>query len=190
FLPAEDAVAVQAPGGKRQASVKIAVPVLAHISNHDDFDPLMAEPAVELDFVYAGRPLPADADLIVLPGSKATLADLAFLRAQGWDIDIRAHVRQGKPVLGICGGYQMLGRSVADPGGVEGVPDRTAGLGLLDVETVLTGDKTLTAASGIERASGVAVAGYEMHIGRTEGADRARPFLVLAGEGEGARSAD
>ena len=191
LLPAEDAIAEPLRWAERDDPVKIAVPVLAHIANFDDTDPLAAEPGVTLDFVYAGRPLPADADLILLPGSKATLADLAFLCDQGWDVDIRAHVRQGKPVLGLCGGYQMLGRTVADPDGVEGIAGQASGLGLLDVESVLGGDKRLVPASGTHQRTGEAVAGYEMHIGRTDGSDRARPFLTLAdGSTEGAVSTD
>jgi adenosylcobyric acid synthase len=144
--------------------------------------------------VPPGRALPADADLIVLPGSKATLADLAFLRAQGWDIDLLAHWRRGGRVLGICGGYQMLGRRIADPDGIEGPPGEAPGLGLLDVETMLLGPKVLIEAAGIERATGAAVAGYEMHIGRTTGPDRGRPMLYLENgredEGDGAMSED
>lgn len=191
LLPAEDAIGDPLRPAERAAAVKIAVPVLAHIANFDDTDPLAAEPGVTLDFVYAGRPLPADADLILLPGSKATLADLAFLREQGWDIDIRAHVRQGKPVLGLCGGYQMLGRTVSDPAGIEGLPGSVPGLGLLDVDTVLQGDKRLVPAAGRHRPSGQAVRGYEMHIGRTEGADCRRSLLTLSdGTEDGAIGAD
>jgi adenosylcobyric acid synthase len=144
---------------------------------------------VRLTMVAPGRPLPADADLVVLPGSKATIADLAFLRAQGWDIDILAHVRRGGRVLGICAGYQMLGRSVADPLGVEGPAGSIApGLGLLDVETVMAGDKVLVEVAG--DGLGHPVRGYEMHMGRTQGPDCARPFLTLAGQPDGAVSKD
>jgi adenosylcobyric acid synthase len=190
-LPAEDAMAVDSyrsavcPG-----TVRIAVPVLSRIANFDDFDPLIAEPDVGLDFVQPGRALPGDADLIVLPGSKATLADLAFLRAQGWDIDIAAHRRRGGMVLGICGGYQMLGRRIADPDGIEGEAGAAEGLGQLDLETGLTGAKTLTEATGEEVASGCAVRGFEMHVGRTAGPALARPFLRLGGRPGGAVSAD
>ncbi|HEX3953018.1 MAG TPA: cobyric acid synthase, partial [Stellaceae bacterium] len=145
--------------------IKIAVPVLPRIANFDDLDPLRAEPAVELIMVRSGRPLPRDADLIILPGSKATTADLAALRREGWDIDILAHHRQGGRVLGLCGGYQMLGRHIADPEGHEGSPDSARGLGLLDVETVLGGDKRLLETAGHDIASGAPVRGYEMHLG-------------------------
>jgi adenosylcobyric acid synthase len=139
-------------------------------------------------FVPAGEPLPADADLIVLPGSKATLADLAFLRAQGWDVDILAARRRGVRVLGLCAGYQMLGRRIADPNGVEGSPGAAPGLGLLEVETVLTERKTLAQVRGT--ACGHAVHGYEMHIGVTDGRDCARAFVELDGRRDGAVSAD
>jgi len=191
-LPAEDAVVLEGPGGRgRGAKVRIAVPMLSRIANFDDFDPLRLEPDIDLGFVPPGRPLPGDADLVILPGTKATLADLAFLRAQGWDIDLAGHVRRGARVLGICGGYQMLGRRIADPRGIEGPPGEAAGLGLLDVETVLTGEKTLEAVAGRLAGAPARLEGYEMHVGRTTGAGLARPFLELDGEGpHGAVSAD
>lgn len=188
-LPSEDAVVLQrarAPVGER---VVIACPITRHIANFDDLDPLRLEPGVELAMVPPGRPIPRDAALIVLPGSKATIADLAFLREQGWDIDILAHHRAGRPVLGLCGGYQMLGRSVADPLGLEGPPGTAPGLGLLAVDTVLGGDKRLAQVTGT--ALGAAFAGYEIHLGRTEGPDTARPLTRLGdGRAEGAVSAD
>jgi adenosylcobyric acid synthase len=190
-LPAEDAMAVDSYRAEpRPGTVRVAVPVLSRIANFDDFDPLRAEPDLDLDFVEGGRALPGDADLVVLPGSKATLADLAFLRAQGWDIDIAAHVRRGGVVLGICGGFQMLGRRIADPGGIEGEPGAAAGLSLLDAETELGDVKTLTEVHGEEAASGSPVHGFEMHVGRTMGAALSRPFLRLGGRPEGAISAD
>ena len=188
-LPAEDAASLRTAAGAG-GSVHIAVPQLSRIANFDDFDPLAAEADVRLTIVAPGRPLPADADLIILPGSKATIADLAFLRAQGWDIDILAHVRRGGRILGICAGYQMLGRSVADPLGVEGPAGGVAhGLGLLAVDTVMAGDKVLVEVAGHDGA-GHPVQGYEMHMGRTEGTDCARPVLHLAGQPDGATSAD
>ncbi len=189
-LPAEDAVALQHSDAGGEGAIKIAVPVLPRIANFDDFDPLIAEPDVSLDFVESGRALPGDAGLIVLPGSKATLADLAALRREGWDLDLTAHLRRGGQVLGICAGYQMLGRRLCDPEGIEGPPGEAEGLGLLDLETDLGGDKTLTEAVGLEIASGTAVKGYEMHIGVTRGPDRARPLLRLGRRDEGAVSAD
>ena len=191
-LPAEDAVALDhRRDGSQGGSVKIAVPRLSRIANFDDFDPLAQEPAVRLTMVAPGEPIPADSDLIILPGTKSTLADLAFLRAQGWDIDILAHVRRGGRVWGICGGYQMLGTRVDDPDGVEGPPGGATGLGLLDVATVLTGDKLLREVSGRHLAGGQAVTGYEMHMGRTGGPGAALPMLSLpAGHDQGAVSAD
>jgi adenosylcobyric acid synthase len=191
LLPAEDALALDhARARKADARIKIAVPILPHIANFDDLDPLDAEPAVDLVRVRPPEALPGDADLVILPGSKATLADLAALRAAGFDIDIAAHRRRGGLVLGLCGGYQMLGRKVADPDGLEGPPGAAEGLGLLDVETVLTGEKRLEQVAG-ETTDGVAYAGYEIHMGTTTGTDCARPFARLAGRTpEGAVSSD
>lgn len=189
-LPAEDVLALDQANSATTGStarVKIAVLRLGRISNFDDFDPLAAEPEVDLVFVQAGETVPADADLVILPGSKATLADLAFVRAQGWDIDIAAHVRRGKPVLGICGGYQMLGQKVADPDGIEGPPAEAKGLGLLDVETVMKGPKMLVEVRGTDVVSEQTVAGYEMHMGVTTlVGEGARPMLRLGGQDDGA----
>jgi len=191
LLPAEDALALDAARpAKSNARLRVAVPILPHIANFDDLDPLDAEPAVELMRVRPGTALPGDADLILLPGSKATIADLEALRAAGFHIDIAAHWRRGGMVLGLCGGYQMLGRTVADPDGIEGPPATVAGLGLLDVATTLSNDKRLEPVSGTT-SDGVSFSGYEMHMGVTEGQDRARPFARLAdGSPEGAISAD
>jgi adenosylcobyric acid synthase len=191
LLPAEDALALDSVWpAKANTRLRIAVPILPHIANFDDLDPLEAEPAVDLVRMRPGTALPGDADLIVLPGSKATIADLAALRAAGFDIDIAAHRRRGGMVLGLCGGYQMLGRSVADPDGIEGSPATVEGLGLLDVVTTLSNDKRLEPVSGTT-SDGVSFSGYEMHMGITEGEDRARPFARLAdGSPEGAVSAD
>ncbi|MHA1154231.1 MAG: cobyric acid synthase [Alphaproteobacteria bacterium] len=189
-LPAEDALGVAGTPGANNGAIKVAVPVLSRIANFDDLDPLMAEPDVAVVFVRPGAALPGDADLVVLPGSKATLADLAFLRAQGWDIDIASHLRRGGQLLGLCGGYQMLGGAVCDPRGIEGKPGEADGLGLLEIETELSGDKTLSEVEGKEIASGEPVRGYEMHVGATTGADLARPMLELSGRPEGAVSAD
>ena len=190
-LPAEDAVVLaRAQEGRIGPQVKIAVPLMPCIANFDDFDPLKLESGVSLVMVRPGEPLPV-CDLVILPGSKATIADLAFLRAQGWDIDLSAHARRGGRVLGICGGYQMLGRRIADPEGVEGSPGEVAGLGLIDVETLLTGDKILRECAGVSVADGKPFTGYEMHMGRTFGPDCARLLLRFAdGRAEGAVSAD
>jgi adenosylcobyric acid synthase len=187
-LPAEDAVALEQSPAQSGRPIRIAVPRLARIANFDDFDPLAAEPDVSLTMVAPGRPLP-EADLVILPGSKATIADLAFLREQGWDVDLLAHARRGGRVLGICAGYQMLGQTVRDPDGVEGPPGAAPGLGLLAVDTVMGRDKTLCAVTG-RTADGETLTGYEMHMGATTGPDTARPMLTLDGRPEGARSAD
>ena len=198
LLPKEDAQSLDGdpgtgagPGEAGGAPIKVAVPRLSRIANFDDLDPLMAEPDVDVEVVEAGHPLPVDVDVVVLPGTKATLADLAYVRQQGWDVDVAAHARRGGLVVGLCGGYQMLGRRVTDPDGIEGAPGEAAGLGLLDVETAISGEKALRPARGVEVASGEAVVGYEMHMGVTGGPDRARPWLTLDdGRREGACSAD
>jgi adenosylcobyric acid synthase len=176
--------------GESRGPIRIAAPLLPRIANFDDLDPLRAEPAVELVIVRPGRPLPRDAALVVLPGSKATIADLALLRREGWDIDLLAHRRQGRRILGLCGGYQMLGRSIADPLGVEGRQQTVTGLGFLDIETILTDTKRLAECSGVELATGMPVRGYEMHVGQTSGPGLDRPMLRLAGSPEGCVSAD
>ena len=189
-LPAEDALALNAVRERKAgAKIKIAVPVLPHIANFDDLDPLEAEPDVEVVRVKPGTALPGDADLVLLPGSKATIADLLALRAAGFDIDIAAHVRRGGRVLGLCGGYQMLGRAITDPDGIEGPSGETEGLGLLDIQTRLTGDKKLVAVRG-RTSDGVGFSGYEMHIGETSGPDTGRAFALIDGQPEGAVSAD
>jgi adenosylcobyric acid synthase len=134
---------------------------------------------VRLVFVRPGEPLPI-ADLVILPGSKATIADLKFFREQGWDIDLLAHARRRGRILGVCGGYQMLGKGVSDPRGMEGSPGEVEGLGLLDVATVLTGAKTLTRVEGVCLTNGASFSGYEMHVGETNGPDCARPLLRFA----------
>jgi adenosylcobyric acid synthase len=194
LLPAEDSMALSAPTSTlrrpHRRAIKIAVPLLPHIANFDDLDPLRAELDVELVFVRPGTPLPGDAMLIILPGSKATLADLAALRREGWDIDILAHRRRGGHVLGLCGGYQMLGWSVADPTGQEGPAATASGLGLLDIDTVLDDQKQLGLVTGIDAASGRRVSGYEMHLGVTTGAGLGHPMLRLGNRADGAVSPD
>jgi adenosylcobyric acid synthase len=191
LLPAEDALALeQKRPAKPQTRMRVAVPILPHIANFDDLDPLEVEPAVDLIRLRPGSALPGDIDLVILPGSKATIADLAALRGAGFEVDIAAHRRRGGLVLGLCGGYQMLGRAVADPQGIEGPPGEVAGLGLLDVETVLSARKRLEPIRGTTDG-GVPFSGYEMHMGVTAGADCARPFARLDdGAPEGAVSAD
>jgi adenosylcobyric acid synthase len=191
LLPAEDALALSAERAtKTGARIRIAVPILPHIANFDDLDPLDAEPEVELVRVKPGNALPGDAALVILPGSKTTLADLAAFRDAGFDIDLVAHLRRGGSALGLCGGYQMLGHTINDPNGVEGEAGLVEGLGLLDVETTLAGEKRLEKVEG-ETSDGVPFAGYEMHMGVSEGPDRVRPFAKLSGGvAEGAVSRD
>jgi len=172
------------------ARLRVAVPVLPRIANFDDLDPLAAEADVDLAMVPRGTALPW-CDLVILPGSKATIADFAALRAEGWDIDIAAHARRGGRVLGLCGGYQMLGRSIADPDGIEGAPGRVAGLGLLNVETVLRPAKHLREVAGEALDGGVPFHGFEMHMGETAGPDAMRPMLRFGdGRLDGACSPD
>ena len=191
LLPAEDALGLeQKRPQKAQARIRVAVLILPHIANFDDLDPLEAEPGVEVVRVQPGAALPGDADLVILPGSKATVAGLGTLRAAGFDVDIMAHRRRGGMILGLCGGFQMLGRTISDPGGIEGTPGVIDGLGLLDVDTTLSDEKRLEPVTG-QTSDGASVTGYEMHMGVTEGADRARPFARLAeGLSDGAVSAD
>lgn len=187
-LPAEDVMglATLRPGGL----MKIAVPRLGRIANFDDLDPLSAEPGISVDIVEPGRPLPGDAALVIVPGSKSTVADLAAFRDNGWDIDLAAHVRRGGRVLGICGGYQMLGTAIEDPAGLEGAPGSVAGLGLLDVVTRLEPEKQLALTAATYRPTGDSVEGYEIHLGQTEGPDRARGWLEIGDRTDGAASAD
>jgi adenosylcobyric acid synthase len=189
-LPAEDAVALEKAARSGTGSFHIAVPRLPRIANFDDLDPLKLEPGITLEIVQSGHPLPHNADLIIIPGSKSTIGDLEALRAEGWDTDIIAHRRQGGTVLGLCGGYQMLGKTVHDPQGLEGKPGSSPGLGLLDIETTLLPDKTLTRVAARHVASGETVAGYEIHLGHTLGPDCARPFTLIDGTPDGAQSPD
>jgi adenosylcobyric acid synthase len=198
LLPAEDSLDLERQPRTdprltdgQGSRVRIAVPVLPRIANFDDLDPLAAEPAVDLIMVPRGEPLPAPCDLVILPGSKSTIADLAALRAEGWDIDLAAHRRRGGRILGLCGGFQLLGRSIADLDGIEGPPGSVAGLGWLDIDTAMTGEKRLAAVTGVAIADGVPFSGYEMHIGRSDGPALQRPLLRFAdGRTDGAVSPD
>ncbi|WP_321396316.1 cobyric acid synthase [Emcibacter sp.] len=189
-LPAEDAVVLEQSTDREKRQIHIIIPMLSRISNFDDFDPLKAEEDVFVEFVPPGKPLPREADVIILPGTKSTIADLDFLRCQGWDRDIEAHLRHGGRILGICGGFQMLGRELSDPEGIEGPAQTVQGLGLLDSETVFTDDKRLMEVTGIHLPLNRPVHGYEMHMGRTTGPDCDRPLLDLGRAKDGARSAD
>ncbi|MBV8925315.1 MAG: cobyric acid synthase [Bradyrhizobium sp.] len=187
-LPAEDALGLGE--ARKPGRPKIVFLALPRIANFDDLDPLKLEPNVDLMMVRPGEAIPGDAALVILPGSKSTRGDLDFLRSQGWDIDLLAHVRRGGHVLGLCGGYQMLGTSVADPDGIEGPAGEAPGLGLLDVTTVMSPQKSLTRVKARHAATEQPIEAYEIHIGRTEGNDRARPFAFVDGTSEGAISAD
>jgi adenosylcobyric acid synthase len=185
-LPAEDAQDL--PKSRTNGAYRVAVLAFSRIANFDDLDPLRQERGVSVAMIGPGQPIPGDIDLVILPGSKSTRCDLAYSRGQGWDVDIAAHVRRGGRVLGICGGYQMLGRVVRDPDGIEGAAGETPGLGLLDIETTMRTQKSLSRVRAVHVATGAAMEGYEIHIGRSDGESRSRPFARVRGEPEGATS--
>ncbi|MDH4990421.1 cobyric acid synthase [Aquamicrobium lusatiense] len=189
-LPSEDSVVLEHLAAGEARALKVAVPMLSRIANFDDLDPLRAEPQVEVVFVPPGQALPEDAGLVVIPGSKSTIADLMQFRENGWDRDLEAHRRRGGQVVGICGGYQMLGRKVRDPDGIEGGVREMEGLGLLDVETVMESEKTVRNVSARSVAFGLPLEGYEIHLGRTGGPDCSRPVAEIEGVADGATSAD
>ncbi|MBW3095760.1 cobyric acid synthase [Pseudohoeflea coraliihabitans] len=189
-LPAEDSVVLERLADAASAPVKIAVPMISRMANFDDFDALAAEPEVELCFVRPGERLPADAALVILPGTKSTISDLVGFREQGWDRDLEAHLKAGGRVLGICGGLQMLGRHISDPHGIEGPLRQAEGLGLLDIETELRPRKTVRNVTARSVASGADLSGYEIHMGVTRGADCLRPFAMINSRPDGACSAD
>ncbi len=186
-LPAEDVMDV---ASRKGGAIKVVVPRLNRIANFDDLDPLAAQPDITVEIIEAGRPLPGDADLVLIPGSKSTIADLAHFRAQGWDTDLLAHVRRGGHVLGICGGYQMLGREISDPSGLEGPASRVRGLGLLDVTTVMGAHKRLALTDAVFTETGDPLRAYEIHLGETTGPDRTHSWLSIDGKTEGAASPD
>ena len=190
FLDAEDAIA----GGQEIADatrLKVIAPAYPRISNHNDLDPLRLHPEVDFQWVGPNQPIPP-ADLIVLPGSKAVRADLDWLRAQGWVEALQRHLRYGGKVIGICGGFQMLGSELHDPQGLEGAPRTSAGLGWLDMRTTLEAEKQLRNVSGRLSLPGApAMTGYEIHLGVSQGADLQRPSVLLDdGRADGAISAD
>ncbi len=189
-LPAEDAFGLETAHRAGTGKLKIAVLRLPRIANFDDLDPLRLEPDVSLDFVQPGQALAGSIDLVIVPGSKSTIADLAALRHNGWDIDLAAHVRRGGHVLGLCGGYQMLGRRIHDPQGLEGSATSIDGLGLLDVETTLLPNKTVTETTGMHLATRTQLRAYEIHLGKTIGPDCARPFAETRNGLDGAQSRD
>jgi adenosylcobyric acid synthase len=188
LLPQEDALgipgSVKKPDGKR----KISILQLPRIANFDDFDPLYAEPEVSVHMVTAGETIPADSDLVIIPGTKSTMADLRFLLRQGWDIDMKAHVRRGGTLLGICGGYQMLGKTISDPDGTEGYIGRMDGIGLLDVQTVIGPQKKLQQSRRTHIPTNLKINGYEIHMGKTSGKDCDRAFSKAGVQTDGAMS--
>ena len=189
-LPAEDAVALDRNRHEAGTGLRVVAPMLSRMANFDDADPLRMEPGVDFRWVPPGQALPRNADVVILFGTKSTLGELAFLRAQGWDHDILAHARAGGRVLGLCGGFQMLGRSITDHAGTDGPAGRADGLGLLDVRTDMSSAKTVGAVQGRCLRSRLPVSGYEIHVGHTTGADCARPLFDLGGRTDGACSAD
>ncbi|MBZ2209623.1 cobyric acid synthase [Massilia soli] len=186
YLDAEDAVQ---PAQAGSGSFRVVVPSLPRMSNHTDFDPLRAHPDVDLRFVRQGEARPA-ADLLILPGSKNTRADLAWLKAEGWGAYIDRHLRYGGKVIGICGGFQMLGTSVSDHAGLEGPPGESDGLGMLEMTTTMAASKHLAQVRGSCTFADAAVSGYEIHMGQSQGAALERPAFMIAGRAEGARSGD
>ncbi|MER8971989.1 MULTISPECIES: cobyric acid synthase [unclassified Mesorhizobium] len=189
-LPSEDSVVLERLASGEKRALKIAVPVLSRIANFDDLDPLKAEPQVEVVFVPPGERLPEDAGLVVIPGSKSTIGDLLKFRENGWDCDLAAHRKRGGQIVGICGGFQMLGHVVRDPDGIEGSVTETQGLGLLDVETVIEPEKTVRNVSARSVPFDLPLEGYEIHLGRTTGPDTLRPSAVINGIDDGAISTD
>lgn len=188
-LEAEDALPATSSAPAMPDALRVVVPVLPHISNHTDFDPLRTHPQVHLRFIALDQPLPP-ADLVILPGSKTVRADRAALAAYGWDAALDRHLRYGGKLLGICGGFQMLGRALHDPAGVEGEPGSSPGFGWLDFETTLAGGKQLRNVAGMLADGETPVAGYEIHAGVSSGAALAQPLCWLDGRPDGAISND
>ena len=186
-LPEEDAVSLEQQRGSSKKTIKIIVIMLPRISNFDDFDPLKNIPDIELIFHPSGSALPMDADVIIIPGTKSTISDLRFLKAQGWDIDLKAFMRQGKMILGICGGYQMLGTVVCDPEGIEGFAGEEEALGLLDVKTILTPEKQLRHCTAHIAGQDITATGYEIHAGQTELLQGEQAFMISEGRIIGAK---
>ena len=187
-LPAEDAVGIAPAGRTDGGALRIAAPMLSRMANFDDADPLRQQRGVAFDWIPPGRPIPRDCDVVLLFGTKSTLGDLAYLREQGWDHDILAHARGGGRVLGICGGFQLLGRRIHDPAGIDGPGGSADGLGLLDVETTMLPKKTVRAVAGVCFESGASVSGYEIHAGETRGPDCERAVFEIGGRRDGAVS--
>lgn len=189
-LPAEDAVSIAPSNRSGNKSLRIAAPMLSRMANFDDADPLRMDPNVDFQWVTPGKSIPRDVDVIMLFGTKSTLAELDFIKEQGWGIDILAHSRAGGHIFGVCGGYQMLGQSISDDAGFDGYKGTKDGLGLLNIETQMLKDKTVKPASAICRFSKTNVEGYEIHSGHTTGYDCARSLLTIEGKSDGAVSSN
>ena len=187
ILPAEDILDISSSSGDQ---IKIVVPKLKRIANFDDLDPLKIEPSISLEIIERGNPLPQDAALILIPGSKSTISDLEDFYDQGWDIDLKAHLRRGGKILGICGGYQMLGKMIHDPNGIEGPPRSIEGLGLLDIETTMSENKILQEITAQTKEGNIDVKGYEIHIGKSEGKDLTNSWLSVDGKSVSAATKD
>lgn len=187
ILPAEDILDISSSSGDQ---IKIVVPKLKRIANFDDLDPLKIEPSISLEIIERGNPLPQDAALILIPGSKSTISDLEDFYDQGWDIDLKAHLRRGGKILGICGGYQMLGKMIHDPKGIEGPPKSIEGLGLLNIETTMSENKILQEVTAQTREGNIDVKGYEIHIGKSEGEDLNNSWLSVDGKSVSAATTD
>ncbi|MBZ9602715.1 cobyric acid synthase [Phyllobacterium chamaecytisi] len=189
-LPAEDSVVLERLVKGEGRALKVVVPILDRIANFDDLDPLMAEPLVDVVMVRSGERLPADAGLVIIPGSKSTIGDLLRFKENGWDRDLDMHRRRGGHIIGICGGYQMLGRTVRDPDGIEGNVTEVEGLGHLDIDTVMEPEKTVRNVEAHSLQFDLPLKGYEIHLGRTTGPDCERPTVRINGTADGATSRD
>ncbi len=188
-LEAEDALTDSGLPSVTNNPLRVAVIAFQRISNHTDLDPLRLHGQVELQWIGPGQSMPT-ADLIILPGSKSVRADLSWLRKQGWEQSIQRHLRYGGKLLGICGGFQMLGKALHDPEGIEGVTGSSEGLGLLDMETRLELQKQLLLVEGRLALEHAPVSGYEIHMGVSRGAALATPFADLGSGRDGALSSD
>ncbi len=191
-LPAEDSVTLErlSRSGRGNGGIKVAVPVLGRIANFDDIDPLKNDPAYDVHFVRPGEKLPRDAKIVILPGSKSTIADIQGFMANGWDKDLHDLRKAGAEIIGICGGYQMLGKMVRDPLGIEGPVTESEGLGLLDTETVMEPEKTVRNVRAYSASQNREIDGYEIHLGATSGPDCARPVAFIGDRPDGATSPD
>lgn len=189
-LPPEDSVALDHLIQSNFGQLKIAIPKLPRIANFDDFDPLVAEENVNIKYIKSGERLPVDTDIVILPGSKSTIADLDYLKIEGWQHALEAHLGRNGQIIGVCGGYQMLGQKIYDPEHIESELDEIEGFGLLDIETEMAPQKITENVVAETQVFNANVNGYEIHIGRTTGDDCERPFSIINGNKDGAISRD